>query len=104
MNADAVVVEGVVRADGTLEVAGKVPLPPGKVRVTLEPEARLPDWAEALDWPVGDPFFDMLRSNWLALARAGKPFRTSEEAQESLRRMRDEEEEDEPLGSGEAAG
>lgn len=99
----AVVVDGIVRADGTLEVAGKIPLPAGKVRVTLEPEPALPGYLAALELPK-TPFFDMLRNNWLAEARAGVPFRTSEEAQESLRRMRDEEEDDEPGRQGGAAG
>jgi hypothetical protein len=37
MNTETVVVEGVVRADGTLVVEGKVPLPAGKVSVTVKP-------------------------------------------------------------------
>jgi hypothetical protein len=47
-----VVIQGVVRADGTLELEGKVPLPAGRVRVTLEP---VPHSQET------DPFFAMLR-------------------------------------------
>jgi hypothetical protein len=37
MSAKAVVIQGVVRSDGTLELEGKVSLPPGRVNVTLEP-------------------------------------------------------------------
>jgi hypothetical protein len=37
MNGDAVVIQGVVREDGTLELESKVPLPAGKVSVTVQP-------------------------------------------------------------------
>ena len=90
MNDTTVVIEGVVRADGTLELEGKVPLPAGRVRVTLEPVPALPEWLAGVDLPKGDPLFDTLRGIWAAQAKEGKPFRTGEEAQEALRRLRDE--------------
>ena len=36
VSAGVVVLQGVVKPDGTLEVEGKVPLPAGKVQVTLQ--------------------------------------------------------------------
>jgi hypothetical protein len=39
MNAVAVVVEGTVQPNGTLEVTEKVDLPPGRVQVTVQPVA-----------------------------------------------------------------
>jgi hypothetical protein len=37
INGEPVVIKGMVRADGTLELEGKVPLPPGAVSVTVQP-------------------------------------------------------------------
>lgn len=37
MSATTIVIQGTVKPDGTLELDGKIPLPPGKVSVTLEP-------------------------------------------------------------------
>jgi hypothetical protein len=81
MNTDTVVMQGVVRADGTLELEGKVPLPPGKVSVTVR---SVPYSQET------DPFFVMLRNIRAARERAGPPTRTGEEAQAALRRLRDD--------------
>lgn len=81
MSADTVVIQGIVRSDGTLELEGKVPLPPGKVSVTLQP---VPYSQET------DPFFVMLREIRAARERAGPPMRTGEEAQAALRRLRDD--------------
>jgi len=85
MNTNAVVISGIVKPDGTLELEGKVPLPAGKVSVTLQP---VPEWA------AGGPFFELLRGIWAARERAGPPSRTGEEAQADLRRLRDEFDED----------
>ena len=81
MSTNTVVIQGLVRPDGTLELEGKVPLPAGKVSVTLQP---IPYSQET------DPFFVMLRGIWAARERAGKPSRTGEEAQAALRRLRDD--------------
>ncbi len=81
MNAEPVVVEGVVRADGTLEVAGKVPLPPGAVSVSVTPVSYSQET---------DPFFVRLREIRAAREKAGPPMRTGEEAQAALRRLRDD--------------
>ena len=55
MNTPVVIVEGTVRADGTLEVHEKVNLPAGKVQVTLVP------WP---DLPRDDPFWQRMQAIW----------------------------------------
>ena len=83
MNAQPIVVEGVVKPDGTLEVEGKVPLPEGKVRVTVE----------ALPWTFEDhPFWKMLERIWAARDQAElQPLRTAEERAAEFKRYRAEE-------------
>src|SRR5437763_1870850 len=81
MKANTVVIQGVVTPDGTLELEGKVPLPPGKVSVTVQP---VPQW---------DPFFKLLEDTRAIRERDGrKP--DAEAAQAALRRLRDEFDED----------
>ncbi|MBY0230106.1 MAG: hypothetical protein K2W96_12560 [Gemmataceae bacterium] len=77
----AVALKGMVRADGTLELEGKVDLPPGAVSVTVEP---VPYSQET------DPFFVRLRERRLAREKAGGGKRTGEEAQAALRQLRDD--------------
>jgi len=77
----AVAIKGMVRADGTLELEGKVPLPPGAVSVTVEP---VPYSQET------DPFFQMLRGIWAEREKAGLPTRTREEVDAEIREFRDE--------------
>src|SRR5438876_5506627 len=80
MSADTVVIQGFVRSDGTLDLDGKVPLPPGRVSVTLQP---VPYSQET------DPFFAMLREIRATREKSGvKP--DAEAAQAALRRLRDE--------------
>jgi hypothetical protein len=81
MSATPIVIQGTVKPDGTLELEGKVPLPAGKVSVTLQP---IPEW------PEGNPFFEMVKGIWAAHAHGGPPSRTGEEAQAALRRLHDE--------------
>jgi hypothetical protein len=82
-NAKPVVVEGIVKPDGSLEVEGKVPLPAGKVRVTVE----------ALPWSFEDhPFYKMLERIWATHDRAElQPPRSAEEMEAEYRRYRNEE-------------
>jgi len=47
----SIVFEGVVKADGTLELQGRPKLPPGRVRVTLELAARSSNASECLPDP-----------------------------------------------------
>lgn len=81
MSTNTVVIQGLVGPDGTLQLEGKVPLPAGRVSVTLQP---IPYSQET------DPFFVMLRGIWAARERADKPSRTGEEAQAALRQLRDD--------------
>jgi hypothetical protein len=80
VSANTVVMQGVVRPDGTLELEGKVPLPAGRVSVTVQP---VPYSQEA------DPLFEMLRRIRAMRERDGvKP--DAEAAQAALRRLREE--------------
>jgi hypothetical protein len=81
MSTNPVVIQGVVRSDGTLELEGKVPLPAGKVSVTVQPVPYSPET---------DPLLVMLRGIWANRERSGKPSRTGEEAQAALRQLRDD--------------
>ena len=85
MNGKPVVVEGVVEPDGTLKVEGKVSLPAGKVRVTVE---------TLLLNPEDHPFFQMLREIWAAREKAGLKPRSVEEVEAERKRFRDEIEEE----------
>src|SRR4051812_43899194 len=81
MNAAPVRMQGVVTPEGALELESKVPLPPGKVQVVLQPVP---------DMPEGDPFFEMLKGIWADRARAGLTPRSVEEVEAERRRLRDE--------------
>jgi hypothetical protein len=81
MSASTVVIQGVVKPDGTLELDGKVPLPPGRVSVTVQ---AVPYSQET------DPFFIMLREIRAARERAGLPPRSREEIDAQLREIREE--------------
>ena len=84
MNAQPVVVEGIVEPDGTLKVEGKVSLPAGKVRVTVE----------ELPWTFEDhPFWKMLQEIWAThdQEEAEPHPRTAEEMQAEYQRYLTEE-------------
>jgi hypothetical protein len=83
MPANTVVIQGVVKPDGTLELEGKVPLPAGKVTVTLQPVTQVPYSQE------NDPFFQMLWSIRAAREQAGLRPRTREEIDAQVREIRD---------------
>jgi hypothetical protein len=85
MSANAVVIYGVVQADGSLQLEGKIPLPAGNVQITLQPMPELPS---------GDPFFDMLKGIWTARAQAGLTPRSVEEVEAQRRQLRDETEQE----------
>jgi hypothetical protein len=85
MNAAAVVVEGRVQPDGTLEVAQKVNLPPGPVQVTVQPVAE----------PVLPVrFWKMMESIWAELRASGRTPRTQEEIDAQIDALRNEAEEE----------
>jgi hypothetical protein len=85
MNAAAVVVEGRVQPDGTLEVNQKVNLPAGPIQVTVHPVAE----------PVQpDRFWRMMDSIWAEQRASERPSRTREEIDAEIEAMRDEAEEE----------
>jgi hypothetical protein len=80
MSTDTVVIQGIVRPDGTLQLEEKIPFPAGRVSVTLQP---IPYSEET------DPLFLMLRRIREIRERGGvKP--DAEAAQAALRRLRDD--------------
>jgi hypothetical protein len=85
MSARAIILQGVVKPDGTLELEGRVPLPAGKVQVTLQPVPDLPE---------GDPFFDMLKGIWAARATAGLMPRSVAEVEAQREQLRAETEQE----------
>lgn len=85
MSTPVVIVEGTVKADGTLEVSEKVNLPAGKVQVTLVP---LPDL------PEDDPFWQLMRGIWAGQKARGHVPRSVEEVEAERRDAREETEEE----------
>jgi hypothetical protein len=81
MSTNTVVVQGVVKPDGTLEVEGKVPLPAGRVQVTVEPLSLT---------PADHPFWKLLQGIWAARQQAGLQPRSVEEVEAERRQFRDE--------------
>lgn len=81
--ATQVVVQGTVTADGTLELAGPVGLPPGPVEVTVTVTATTPE----TDW------WGLLQKIRAEREAQGIPDRTREEIDDEIRQMRDEWEE-----------
>ena len=85
MNASAVVVEGTVQPDGTLEVTQKVNLPAGRVQVTVQ----------SVTEPVQpDRFWTMMDSIWAAQLASGRITRTREEIDTEIAALRDDSEEE----------
>ncbi len=80
MNPGDIVIEGVVQADGTLTLGGSAKLPPGRVQVVVRP---LPDP------PVGDPFWDMMRSIWEGQRARGFTPRSAEQVEAERREERE---------------
>lgn len=81
MRTPVVIVEGTVRADGTLEVQEKVNLPAGKVQVTLVPLPEL---------PADDPFWQLMRGIWSGQKARGHVPRSAEDVEAERRSVRDE--------------
>jgi hypothetical protein len=79
-----VVVTGVVRPDGTLELEGKVPLPAGRVQVTVQPLPEL---------PADDPFWQRMQAIWNEQKARGHVPRSAEEVEAERAAVRDEWEE-----------
>jgi hypothetical protein len=82
MNTTHVVVEGTLKSDGSLEVAEKFGLPPGRVRVTVE----VLDEADS----SGEDWFEYLQRARAERESAAAGFRTREEIDAEINAMRDE--------------
>ena len=73
MSQTAVVVQGLVQPDGTLVVEEKVPLPAGRVRVTVEPAA--------VSATTQDPFLARMEAIWAGQRARGHVPRSVEEVE-----------------------
>jgi hypothetical protein len=81
MNTPAVVLEGRVQPDGTLEVSAKVDLPAGPVQVIVRPAPE----------PVQpDRFWKMMESIWADRRASGQPPRSREQIDADIEAMRNE--------------
>ena len=85
MNATAIVVEGQVQPDGTLEVTQKVDLPAGPVNVTVQP---VPEPVQP------DRFWKMMELIWADRRASSRPPRTREEIDAEIDALRDEAEDE----------
>ena len=83
MDAAAVILEGTVQPDGTLEVTQKVNLPAGRVHVTVQPVTELVQ---------PDRFWKMMESIWAAQLASGRTPRTVEEIDAQIGALHDESE------------
>jgi hypothetical protein len=81
MNPTHVVVVGTLKSDGSLELDGKLDLPPGRVRLIVEP---LPDL------PRDDPFWQMMERIWADREGAGLNPRDAQEVEMARKKLRDE--------------
>jgi hypothetical protein len=85
MSVATVVVEGVVEPDGTLELADKLRLPPGRVQVIVQSVAE----------PVQpDRFWKMMEAIWADQRARGHVPRTREEIDAEIDALRNEAEEE----------
>lgn len=85
MSAATVNVEGVVEADGTLEVPDKLNLPAGRVQVTVR---------SVTEPTQPDRFWKMVESIWADLRTSGRTPRTQEEIDAEIDALRNEAEEE----------
>ena len=83
MSAETVVVRGFVRADGTLEVPGKIMVAPGPVEVTVRAVPTAP--ARGGDW------WEVLQHIRAEQAAGGHIPRSAEEIDAEINALRDDE-------------
>ena len=81
MSLDTVEVHGTLQPDGTLRLDRRPDLPPGRVRVTLQPVAPAPQ---------GDAFWATLRAIWDGQAARGHVPRTTDAIDAERRALREE--------------
>ena len=81
MSPTHVVVEGTLREDGSLELDGKLNLPPGRVQLIVQPLSELPE---------DDPFWQTMRQIWAARSVAKLAPRGTEEVEGQRKALREE--------------
>jgi hypothetical protein len=81
MSVPAITLEAVVKPDGTLELAERLTLAPGRVQVTIVPMPEL---------PPNDPFWQRMQARWAAQRARGHVPRSAQEVEEERQTMRDE--------------
>src|SRR5262245_51800700 len=81
MSGNPVVVQGIIKPDGTLEVTDKVALPAGRVQVTVVPLPEL---------PADDPFWQRMQTIWDRQKPSGHVPRSVEEVEAERQAIRDE--------------
>jgi hypothetical protein len=81
MSVPAVILEALVKSDGTLELAERIALPPGRVQVTIVP---IPDL------PSNDPFWQRMQALWAGQRARGHMPRSAMEVEEEREAMRDD--------------
>ena len=98
MTRNQVVLEGTVHADGTLELDERLPLPAGRVRVTVQP-------FDVPESPDQARFWAMMERIWADQKARGHVPRTREEIDAEINQLRDEaEEEVQAVDAGRAPG
>jgi len=73
--------QGTVKSDGTLELDDKVPMPSGRVLVTVQP---------VVQPPPNDPFWQRLEQIWSGQRARGHVPRTKEEIDAELQELRND--------------
>jgi hypothetical protein len=84
MSESPLTLEAVVKPDGTLELGEKIPLPPGRVQITIVPIPEL---------PPNDPFWQRMQARWAAQRARGHVPRSAREVEEERQAVREEWEE-----------
>jgi hypothetical protein len=84
MSQTAIIVQGVVKPDGTLELDEKLNVPAGRVQVVVQP---LPDLSS-------DPFWQTMEAIWARQAARGHVPRDEENVESQRRAIRQEIEEE----------
>ena len=85
MTPDTVEIEGMVRKDGTLVLPEKLPLPAGRVRLTVQPISSM---------TPADQFWAGMHAIWAGQAARGHVPRKKAEINAEIKALRDEAEEE----------
>ena len=84
MSQTAVIVQGVVKPDGTLQLDEKLNVPAGRVQIIVQP---LPDLSS-------DPFWQRMEAIWAGQAARGHVPRSAEDVELERRAFREETEDE----------